>query len=269
MSTAPAPRHATTLAPLRAMQLIAALAAQQEGLSLAQLSAQLECPKSSLLSLLRTLASGGYVAAADGGWRLGQESFALGTLISRSRPFPENLRPLLARLHQQCGETVLIAVPSENWSEIVYVDLIESAQSLRFSVEVGSRDPVYCTALGLSMLAFAPEPERSRYLSSVQLKRRTEGTITSRAQLQRFLAQVQADALAVSSGINVNVTAIAAPVFGPAGALVAAVALAGLTADVERRRAKLSDLVRRTGAGMSARLGGNSHPPQATATRRA
>jgi DNA-binding IclR family transcriptional regulator len=262
MSNVPATPPATTLAPLRVMQLMSALAARQEGASLAQLSAELGLPKSSALSLLRTLASGGYVAAGPNGWRLGQESFALARLISRSRPFPDQLRPLLAALHQQCGETVLIAVPSEDFGEIVYVDMIESAQSLRFKVEVGSRDPVYCTALGLAMLAFAPAPEQRRYVESVQLKRRTEGTLTSRAQLLRFLADVNERAIAVSSGINVNVTAIAAPVFGSDGAVLAAVALAGLTAHVDRRRAKLSDLVRRTGAAMSERLGCRTYPPR-------
>lgn len=258
----PTARSATTLAPLRAMQVIAALAAEKDGLSLAQLSGQLDVPKSSLFSLLRTLEAGGYLQGSAGAYTLGQEAFALGALIANSRPFPDNLRPLLARLHQQCGETVLIAVPADNWSAVVYVDLIESAHSLRFKVAVGSRDPVYCTALGLSMLAFAPAPERQRYLETVQLKRVTAGTITSRAELTRFLARVRAQALAVSSGINENVTAISAPVFDAGGAVVAAVALAGLTVNVMRREAKLSDLVRRTGAAMSRTLGcAGTYPP--------
>jgi DNA-binding IclR family transcriptional regulator len=262
MSHIPAAPPATTLAPLRVMQLISALASRQDGVSLAQLSTELGLPKSSALSLLRTLSSGGYVASGEDGWRLGQESFALATLVARSRPFPAQLRPLLAALHKQCGETVLIAVPSDDWSEIVYVDLIESDQSLRFKVEVGSRDPVYCTALGLAMLAFVPAAQQRQYVGSVQLKRRTEGTLTSRAQLLRFLADVKERAVSVSSGINVNVTAIAAPVFGSDGEVLASVALAGLTAHVERRRARLSELVRRTGAAMSECLGCRTYPPR-------
>ncbi len=258
------PIVATTLAPLRVMQLINALAANGGDLTLAQLSAQMDVPKSSLLSLLRTLGSRGYVEAADGSYRLGQESFALAALISRSRPFPDNVRPLLGQLHRQCGETVLIAVHSDSWSEVVYVDLIESAHSLRFKVQVGSRDPLYCTALGLAMLAFAPEAARKHYLASVQLTRRTEGTLTSKAQLQRFLTQVHGTALAVSSGINLNVTAIAAPVFGADGCVMAAVALAGLSADVLRREARLSELIRRSASAMSQRQGCRGYPPPGT-----
>lgn len=251
----PTARPATTLAPLRAMQVIAELARSREGLTLAQLSTQLAVPKSSLFSLLRTLDSGGYVDSSAGLYRLGQEAFALGALVTGSRPFPDNLRPLLSRLHHQCGETVLIAVPSDNWTEVVYVDLIESENSLRFKVAVGSRDPIYCTALGLAMLAFAPPDVQQRYVERIQLKRVTDGTITSKAELIRVLAQVKSRALAISSGINENVTAISAPVFDAGGQVVAGVALAGLTVNVMRREAKLSEVVRRTGAAMSRTLG--------------
>lgn len=250
----------TTLAPLRVMQLVGALAAGQDALTLSQLSGQLGVPKSSLLSLLRTLASGGYVEPADGSWRLGQEAFALGALIARSRPFPDNLRPLLARLSRQCGETVLIAVPSDNWTEVVYVDLIESEHSLRFKVAVGSRDPLHCTALGLAMLAFAPAPVRENHVATAQLKRVTQASITSRTELAAVLARARSGVLMVGSGINENVTAIAAPVFGAGGNVVAAVALAGLTANVQRQEPKLAALVRRTGEAMSRCLGSAVYP---------
>ncbi len=253
--------NATTLAPLRVMHLVGALAASQDALSLSQLSSQIGVPKSSLLSLLRTLATGGYVEPVDGCYRLGQEAFSLGALITRSRPFPDNLRPLLARLNRQSSETVLIAVPGDNWTEVIYVDLIESEHSLRFKVAVGSRDPLYCTALGLAILAFAPVSVREGYVATARLKRMTEGTITSRTELAAALAGVRSDVVAVGSGINENVTAIAAPIFGVGGEVVAAVGLAGLTTNVRRQEAKLAALVRRTGEAMSRHLGSTVYPP--------
>lgn len=258
-------RAATTLAPLRVMQIIGALAGHKSGLSLAQLSSQTGVPKSSLFSLMRTLDSGGYVDGAGGVYSLGAESLALGAVITRSRPFPDNLRPLLSRLHQQCGETVLISVPSDNWSDVIYVDLLESAQSLRFKVSVGARDPLYGTALGLSMLAFAPLEARQHYLDTVRLKRMGKGTVTSKAELSRLLALARSQGvLAIPSGINEDVTAIAAPVFDGDGQVVAAVALAGLSSNVNRAKARLAGLVGRTGVQMSRALGWTQDypPPQ-------
>jgi DNA-binding IclR family transcriptional regulator len=251
------PRAAVpTLAPLRVMRIIGTLASQEQGLGLGELSARTGVPKSSLLSLLRTLDSGGYVDAVNGLYVLGPESFALGAAIARSRPFPDNLRPFLTRLHQQCGETVLVSVPSDDWRDVVYVDLLESAHSLRFKVSIGSRDPLYCTALGLSMLAFAAPEVCEHYFDTVELKRLSAGTITSKTQLSRVLAQARAErVLTIPSGINENVTAIAAPVFDGSGEVAAAVALAGLSSNVTRNKTRLSGLVARTAEQMSRALG--------------
>jgi DNA-binding IclR family transcriptional regulator len=141
------------------------------------------------------------------------------------------------------------------------VDLIESEHSLRFKVAVGSRDPLYCTALGLAMLAFAPAPVREAYVTTTRLKRVTQATITTRSELAAVLARARSGVLAVGSGINENVTAVAAPVFGAAGNVVAAVGLAGLAANVQRQEAKLAALVRRTGEAMSRCLGCAAYPP--------
>lgn len=251
-----AARLVTTLAPLRVMRIVGVLASKHEGLTLAELSTRTSVPKTSLLSLLRTLDSGGYVESADGLYTLGPESFVLGAVIARRGPFPDNLRPLLAALHRQCGETVILSVPGDNWRDIVYVDLIESAHSLRFRVSVGARDPLYGTALGLSMLAFAPPEVRERYVQAVELKPLGGATITTKKALARALAGARGHGvLMIPSGINENVTAIAAPVFDAGGQVTAAVGLAGLSSHVSRDEKRLSDLVARTGRNMSRALG--------------
>jgi DNA-binding IclR family transcriptional regulator len=256
-STAQPPaRSVTTLAPLRVMRTVGVLASHPDGLSLAELSARTGVPKSSLFSLLRTLESGGYVGSAEGIYALGPESFVLGAVIARGRAFPGNLRPLLSRLHRECGQTVLLSVSSDSWREIVYVDLLESASSLRFQVSVGARDPLYGTALGLSMLAFAPQDVQERYVKQVQLKRLGGATITTKAELAHVLGEVRTrGVLTIPSGINENVTAIAAPVFDADGRVTAAVGLAGLSSEVTRDQARLSALVARTGGQMSRALG--------------
>jgi DNA-binding IclR family transcriptional regulator len=252
----PPARAVTTLAPLRVMRTVGVLASHPDGLTLAELSARTGVPKSSLFSLLRTLQGGGYVSAVDGVYVLGPESFVLGAVIARGRAFPGNLRPLLSRLHGECGHTVLLSVASDNWREIVYVDLLESVNSLRFQVSVGARDPLYGTALGLSMLAVAPPAVQDRYVKEVQLKRLGGATITTKTELSHVLGEARArGVLTIPSGINENVTAIASPVFDADGRVTAAVGLAGLSSEVTRDQARLSALVARTGSQMSRALG--------------
>lgn len=248
-------RAALTRAPLRVMQVIAALAGSEGGLSLAQLSERVGVPKSSLFSLLRSLQAGGYIESTNGHHQLGQEAFNLASVISRGRSFPANLRPMLSRLCQQCGETVMLAAPGDAWNDFVYLDVAESDAWLRFKVDFGARRPLYSTAPGLALLAFAPSEARARYIKSVQLKPFTPETVSTRKALINLLEKTRADGVVLSSASHEGVTAIGAPVFNTSGEVVAAVALAGLSTRIQRDQAKLCTEVRRAGEQMSRLLG--------------
>lgn len=248
-------RAAPPRAPLRAMQVIAALAQHREGLSLAQLSEALRLPKTSLFSLLRALESGGYVISENGHHRLGQETHSLAALIQRTDGFPGNVRPWLTQLHKACEETVMVGVPAEDWSQLVYVDVIEASSWLRYSANVGAHRPLYSTSLGLTMLAFATPEQQRRYLDATRLEAVTAHTITSRKGLQQAFRQIQAEGCACSSGSIEGATGVSAPVFGSDGRLHAAVGMAGPTARYERNVQRFVDLVRECGAQMSRALG--------------
>lgn len=254
-------RAAPPRAPLRVMQAIAALAQHRDGLSLAQLSEVLQLPKTSLFSLLRSLESGGYVISENGHHRLGQETHSLAALIQRTDGFPGNVRPWLAQLHKACEETVMVGVPAEDWSHLVYVDVIEASSWLRYSANVGAHRPLYSTSLGLTMLAFATPEQQKRYLDATPLAPVTAHTITNRKGLQQAFRRIQADGCACSSGSIEGATGVSAPVFDSHGKLHAAVGMAGPTARYERHVQRFVDLVRQCGAQMSRALGYNGAYP--------
>ncbi len=255
-------RAAPPRAPLRVMQVITALARHRDGLSLAQLSDALQLPKTSLFSLLRSLESGGYVISENGHHRLGQETFGLAATIQRSDSFPGNVRPWLTHLHKACEETVLVGVPADDWSHLVYVDVIETSSWLRYSANVGAHRPLYSTSLGLTMLAFAPAERQRAYLGAAQLQAVTAHTLTTRKALSQAFKQIRADGYATSSGSIEGATGVSAPVFGSTGALQAAVGLAGLTVRIERQQQRYADLVRQCGQQMSRTLGYTGDYPQ-------
>ncbi len=258
----PADRSAPPRAPLRVMQVIATLAQHRDGLSLAQLSEALQLPKTSLFSLLRSLESGGYVISDGGHHRLGQESHSLAALIQRTDGFPGNVRHWLNQLHKACEETVMVGVPADDWSHLVYVDVIEASSWLRYSANVGAHRPLYSTSLGLSMLAFATPEQQKRYMDTTRLQAVTAHTITSRKALQQAFQKIRNDGFAASSGSIEGATGISAPVFGSDGALQAAVGMAGLSIRYERNAERFADLVKECGLQMSRALGYRGPYPQ-------
>ncbi|RYF35185.1 MAG: IclR family transcriptional regulator, partial [Comamonadaceae bacterium] len=153
-------RLAPTMAPQRVMRIIEALSDSREGLTLTQLCARTQLPKTSLFSLLRSLADGGYVISEGKNHRLGPETYRIAAVISRTDRFPGNVRPLLEELQKASGETVMLGVPAEDWHDLIYVDVIESTSWLRFSANVGAHRPLYSTSVGKVMLAYADEALR-------------------------------------------------------------------------------------------------------------
>ena len=253
---------AMTLAPLRVMQVIAAIASAEDGLSLGQLCEQLGVPKSSLFSLLRTLHSGGYIESDGGHHRLGEQAYNLAGVISRGRSFPGNLRSTVMQLHNRCGETVMIQVPGESWTEMVCIDVVESNHWLRFKVNVGMRRPLYSTAPGLAMLAFAPREVQQHYVETTQLTRFTPDTVTTRKALLQQLAKARAECVVVSCASVEGATGVSAPIFGPDGEVRATVSIAGLSVRIERNVDKLSGMVRVAAEQMSRVLGfAQAYPP--------
>jgi IclR family transcriptional regulator, KDG regulon repressor len=248
-------RAAPTRAPLRVMQILAELARSREGATLARLSEALEMPKTSLFSLLRSLEAGGYVVSENGHHRLGQEAFSLAAKIHEHDGLTGRVRPILQWLQDECNETVMLAFPAADWSCLIFADVIEPASSLRFIARVGEQRPLYSTAIGLALLAFASPEQQSRYIANTELVRLTPTTITTINALKKTLLRIQKEGYIVASGSVLGVTAVAAPVFGLGKSLACSVSLAGPTTRVGGQAVRLTELVLEASRRMSVRLG--------------
>ena len=146
----PGPRALT-----RILRLFDTLAKRSDGLSLAELNTVLESPKSSLLNLLRPLVADGYLMHSHGLYRLGPTAFRLAANIMSAWNFGKLVRPFLEELAARSGESVYIGVLDREQQVITYIDTIDSAKSIRYSIPIGANRPLYCTAAGRVLLAFA------------------------------------------------------------------------------------------------------------------
>jgi DNA-binding IclR family transcriptional regulator len=224
----------------RVLGLFDALAKSPNGLTLAELNTVLESPKSSLLNLLRPLVADGYLNHDNGHYRLGPTIFRLAANIVSVWNFSNLVRPYLEELARRSHESVYIGVLDRVAKVITYVDSIDSPHSVRYSVPVGAVRPLYCTAAGRVLLAFADEEFQDEYLRSTKLEARTERTISTRKALRAELDKVVKTRLSVSIGeMFPESAAVSAPIFGANGKIVAAMAVGGPS---ERLQARLAEL---------------------------
>ena len=251
--------------PTRVMQLLETLAVSGNGLSLSRLSAKLGTPKTSVLSLLRALEASEHVVNDEGTYRLGAASFRLAALMTGGTPLARAVRTPLLALAGQSNESALVALLTDSRRQAMCIDIVESRKTLRFSMVIGTRIPLYSTTVGRAMLAFQTDRFIDTYLAETELHQHTEKTLLATADIRRALNVVRRTGISeVFEEYADGVGGIGAPIVDPAGNVQAAVQIAGPVARVKERRKELAGYVRDSGERTSRLIGytGAYPPPQ-------
>lgn len=95
-------------------------------------------------------------------------------------------RPYLRRLSEMLNETVHLGVMED--LRIVYLDKLESTNSIQLVSAVGQTMPLHSTSLGKAILSALPEAELEARLARMDFAARTERTITD---IDEFRAEVK------------------------------------------------------------------------------
>lgn len=243
---------------MRVLGLFGAIAHTADGLTLARLSAELGSPKSSLLTLLRPLVAQGYLTHENGVYKLGPSIFRLAADILSTRSFPKLIRPFMQQLVERSQESVYLAVIDRDARCVTYVEGIESPQPVRYMAPLGSPRPLYCSAAGRLLLAYADDDWRERYVKTTPLKAVTERTLTDRAKLRDELDSIRKTGLAISIGEAVpGAAGLAAPVFDAQGKAAAALLIGAPVDRFERNLPALRGLMKEVAAQASGLFAGH------------
>jgi DNA-binding IclR family transcriptional regulator len=171
----------------KGLTLLVTLGQYPDGVGLSDLARRVGMPVSTVHRLLATLLSFGFVHF-DADYRrytLGLRLFELSHQVALVRGLSEVAGPVMQRIVQTTGETSLLSVL--DGEEMVYVERFDSPHPIQVRGSIGRRDPLYCTAMGKSLLAFQPEDLRNSIVSRLHLKRLTPHTITNLDELRREL----------------------------------------------------------------------------------
>jgi IclR family acetate operon transcriptional repressor len=242
--------------PVRTVQVLHELAVSAKGVPLAVLAARLQLPKTSLFRLLRALENSGYVSSINGVHQLGPSALKLGMAIVQNRDLPNWARPVMEWLAAQSSETVILGVIDESETQVVYTDMIEPSNPLRFIIKAGITKPLYCSAIGLTILTYMPSATKQRYLNTVEFVQYAPKTISTVTKLKRKLEEIRASGIAVSvDGMFDGVYSVAAPVVNAAGAVRAGVSISAPSTRGLKQEEPFASLVSKAGLEISRVLG--------------
>jgi DNA-binding IclR family transcriptional regulator len=174
---------------LRVLHIFEYFARSTRPATLAQLSKQMDLPKSSCFALLETLRQEGYLywLGKDKGYYPTRRWGDLGDAITRHDPILSVVSPLLARLCEQTGETAVLA--KREGHQVLYLDAVEPSHVLRFTAQPGQLKPIHSSASGRALLEQMPVAARLELIGQLDLRRFSDQTIVDPDQLAQSVEE--------------------------------------------------------------------------------
>ncbi|TMK69955.1 MAG: IclR family transcriptional regulator [Actinobacteria bacterium] len=238
----------------RAAELLVRVVESGQPLAVGELAAHTGLPKSTTSRLVGALERRGLVQRSSDRGRLSP-----GPVLLRfahrdgGQSLVELAGPMLERLAAETRETTNLAVPGPLGAE--HLDQRDSEHFVGVTNWVGRRVPHHVAANGKIFMAFGAAP------IPAQLDRFTPRTITSRAKLERELERVRALGYGTAvDELELGLAAMAAPVRGDDGAVVAALSISGPTSRLTLDRIeRLAPLLLDQAATLGRRLDHRDH----------
>jgi len=222
-----------------------------------ELSTRLSIGKSTIHRYLSILKDLGYVEQNEKSnkYYATLKTFELGSLVLSRVKLVKVARNQMEELSKKVHETINLALFEAG--KVLYIDKIESAETLRMDLAVGRTVPAYCTALGKVFLSHLKDDELEDYLNNCVLKANTGKTITDASELKMHLKKVRKIGFAIDDReLDEGIRCIAAPIYDNSGNVAAALSISGPTIRMKIEQiAALSNLIKEVTRDISQKLG--------------
>ncbi|MDB5851670.1 MAG: IclR family transcriptional regulator [Rhodoferax sp.] len=211
----------------RVIDIFEAFQASQRPLSLTDLAEAVNIPKSTCHAIVATLTARGYLYSLARPRALypTKRLYDVARAILDKDPFVERITPMLERLRDTSRETVILG--KRQGDSVVYLQVAESANAIRYSARPGDIKPLYSSSIGKALLGALKEPELRAWFEGRTLAPVTSATITEpesliadilksrRAGFFQTRGENVSDVWAVAAFFTVNHETLAVAVAGP------------------------------------------------------
>lgn len=226
------PRRAASTAQgtqtlLRGLHVLEAMASQGRATGVGELARVTDLPKSTVQRLLRTLEQAGWAQVTPDPvtrWQIGPRILSVARSSSANTSIPQAAGPHLARLGEQTGETIHLAVP-DGPNRLVLIDRIDSVHAVRTFNAIGASMAMHTSSSGKAFLSRLPEAEAKAILAR-PLKQATPNTIVDPEVLWAQIESAREVGYALNVAENrLDVCAIGAAIVDSTGRPVATITL--------------------------------------------
>lgn len=177
----------------RTVEILTYIAAHPDGASMEELCEYFSLPRTSAYDILVTLVQMNMLSVKSGSrqvYQTGIAAYRVGMSYPDANDTLKLISAELKQLARQTDRTAFFGKLSGN--EVLYILKEVPENPIITTATVGSAAPLYCTALGKTLLAFMPEEQSKSLLASMDIQPRTEHTVHSAEELLQELSVTRA-----------------------------------------------------------------------------
>ncbi len=234
---------------------ILSLLAGQSHLRLAEITRGTGMNRVTALRILDTLVANGFIVRTGQPPRysFGPEVVAMAASTSYLGNLRDIARPSLVRLAQLSGDVAVLSIRSG--LESICVDRVEGHYPINVSyLQVGTRRPLGVSASSMALLAWLPEDEREALIEISSLHLDAFPRI-NREVLRQHVEEANRQGYVRMLNVVIDkLGAMAVPIYGPQGDVVAAISVVGLSERILEHETELAQALKHEQAAISRRL---------------
>ena len=215
-----------------------------DGISLTEISTNLDMKKSSVHRILNTLLEYNYIEKIPGGkkFRLSWELYYIGNTIPQRRNLSPSLcLPIIKRLCNKYNESINMSILSGDEAVVIYC--AEPAIGVKISNAIGDRQPLYATAKGKLFLSQMSENEIFNYYNKHEIERYTPYTIVTPGKMLNEIADITSVGYAMDREEHfLGITCVSFPVRNYDNRIIATLSCSGITQSITSMMSDVSEL---------------------------
>ncbi len=215
----------------RALHVLELLA--EEGMTASEIQKKLELNKSTVHRLMMTLLNRGFVERneATGIYQIGLKLVEISSIRLNHVELKTEAVPYLHHLANKVNQSVQLAIFDEG--EAVFIEKVEKYKSFHMYCQIGKRIPIYCSAVGKSLMLDRPDQEIIKILKQTALVPFTKQTKTSIEDVMQDIYRGRKEGYTRDEAEHEeNVYCVSMPVYDYRSRIVAAVSVTGFSDEV-------------------------------------
>lgn len=210
----------------KGLRVVRAFKEGTDKMTLSDVAKASDLPRAGARRFLLTLHALGYLKSDGKYFELSPKILELGFSYLSSQNWLSVASPILEQLRDELDEAV--SVTTLEGSEVVYVARFPVDRVMTLAMDIGSRKPAYCTAMGRVLMAALPQTKTREILNESNLKRFTPHTLATTNEITAAICEVrQKGYCLIDRELEESLVAISVPLKNYHGETLAAVNVCG------------------------------------------